>query len=80
GCAGSPADLQRGDGTMPTCAGLPPQPRPKHLIKRDTLSTWSHMKKLLAHTVHPGSRTEKSPDWSTLHYALRTSKLPPQVS
>lgn len=68
-----PADLQRSDGTTPTCAGLPPQPHPKHLIKRDTLSTWSRMKrKLLAHAVHLGSSTENSPDWSTIRYTART--------
>lgn len=63
GSTSRPADLPCSDGTTPTCAGLPPQPHPKRLIKRDTVSTW---------TVRKGSRW---PMLRTLAARQRTTQI-----
>lgn len=59
---------------MPAFAGLPPQPHPKHLIKRDSFPILSYMKtKQLVHAVRLGNQTECSPEWSTTRWAAINS-------
>lgn len=71
-----PADLQRIDGTTPICTGLPPQPHPKRLIKRDTLPplgpAWKGSCWLMLCNLAARQKITQIGPLSTIRYTERT--------